>query len=185
MRFLLEGGLFGARPFSPPGFNGRRSATQISRAPAIEAQSTDSEDAMTSRNPYFLDGPSQFGFSGGRSSAYMLEKTVEAHGGTLPGYVFVTFHNTGKERPETLEFVRDVGSYLGVHVYWTEFTGVYGSGLSWRITDFEHAERNGEPFERVLEYYKNLRAIEKGEPPILPNPANRMCTDRTKIKAAS
>lgn len=44
--------------------------------------------------------------------------------------MYVTFHNTGKERPETLEFIRDVGLYLGVHVYWTEFTGVYGSGLS-------------------------------------------------------
>ncbi|MCA7883202.1 Nin-like protein [Burkholderia contaminans] len=140
---------------------------------------------MTSRNPYFLDSPSQFGFSGGRSSAYMLAKTVKAHGGKLPDDVYVTFHNTGKERPETLEFVRDVGLYLGVHVYWTEFTGVYGSGLSWRLTDFEHAERNGEPFDRVIEYYRQYRNIEKGEPPILPNPANRMCTDRMKIKAAS
>lgn len=137
------------------------------------------------RNPYFLDGPSQFGFSGGRSSAYMLCKTVEAHGGMLPDDVYVTFHNTGKEREETLEFVRDVGAYLGVKVYWLEFTGVYGSGLSWRLTDFEHAERNGEPFDRVIEYYAQLRKIEKNEPPILPNPANRMCTDRMKIKAAA
>lgn len=138
-----------------------------------------------SRNPYFIDGPAQIGFSGGRSSGYMLEKIVDAHGGKLPDDVYVTFQNTSKEREETLVFVRDVEAHLGVKIHWLEFDGVYGSGLSWRITDFENAERNGETFERVIEYYRQYRLTEKDEPAILPNPANRMCTDRMKIKAAA
>jgi 3'-phosphoadenosine 5'-phosphosulfate sulfotransferase (PAPS reductase)/FAD synthetase len=72
-----------------------------------------------------------------------------------------------------------------VPIHWIEFSGVYGSGLTWRLTDFEHAERNGEPFERVIEYYRQYRLHEKDEPAILPNPANRMCTDRMKIKASA
>lgn len=136
-------------------------------------------------NPYKIEGPAQVGFSGGRSSGYMTERIMDAHGGTLPDDVYLTFQNTGKEREETLIFVRDVGLHLGVKIHWLEFDGVYGTGLSWRLTDFEHAERNGEPFERVIEYYRQYRLVEKDEPALLPNPANRMCTDRMKIKAAA
>lgn len=56
-------------------------------------------------NPYRLpDGNVQIAFSGGRTSAYMLHKLLDANGG-LPDRAVVTFQNTGREMPETLDFV--------------------------------------------------------------------------------
>ena len=45
-------------------------------------------------------------FSGGRTSAYLLFHTLEAYGGSLAKNVRVVFCNTGKEREETLIFIR-------------------------------------------------------------------------------
>ena len=56
-------------------------------------------------NPYLIDEPAVISFSGGRTSAYMLYKVLEAHGGRLPDHVVVAFSNTGKEMPQTLDFV--------------------------------------------------------------------------------
>jgi hypothetical protein len=49
-------------------------------------------------NPYLITGPAQIGISGGRTSAHMVYKTLEAHGGALPPDVHLFFQNTGKER---------------------------------------------------------------------------------------
>jgi len=58
------------------------------------------------RNPYRIDGPAIISFSGGRTSAYMLHQIIAAHDGLLPDDIVVCFANTGKERPETLDFVQ-------------------------------------------------------------------------------
>jgi len=55
-------------------------------------------------NPYLINEPTVISFSGGRSSAYMLHQTLEASGGLPEGSLFA-FANTGKEMPETLDFV--------------------------------------------------------------------------------
>lgn len=115
----------------------------------------------------------------------MLYHILEAHAGKLPAGVHVTFQNTGKEREETLEFIRQCQLHWGVDITWIEFDGAYGTGLSWKLVSFDTASRNGEPFEKVLTYYEDYRREEKNEPAILPNPVNRMCTDRMKIKAST
>lgn len=56
-------------------------------------------------SPYRITGPAVVSFSGGRTSGYMLWHILDAHGGALPDDVKVVFCNTGKERPETLDFV--------------------------------------------------------------------------------
>ncbi|WP_395502049.1 adenine nucleotide alpha hydrolase family protein [Ectopseudomonas mendocina] len=137
------------------------------------------------KSPYQITGPAQIGFSGGRSSGYMLHHILDAHDGQLPSDVHVTFQNTGKERVETLDFVHEVGQRWGVPIHWLEFDATYGQGLSWKFVSYETASRNGEPFDRMLNYYAEYRRAVKNEPPILPNPANRMCTDRMKIKAST
>ena len=71
-------------------------------------------------NPYVINEPAVISFSGGRTYAYMLYKILEAHGGTLPDHVKVCFANTGKEMPETLDFVRDCGEQWGVDIVWLE-----------------------------------------------------------------
>ena len=35
-------------------------------------------------NPYLIKGPALISFSGGRTSGYMLNHILEAHGGRLP-----------------------------------------------------------------------------------------------------
>lgn len=62
-------------------------------------------------NPYFITGPALISFSGGRTSGYMLRHILDAHDGTLPDDVVVTFANTGKEREETLRFVHDCATH--------------------------------------------------------------------------
>ena len=61
------------------------------------------------RLPFILpDGNVQIAFSGGRTSGYMLHQILEANGG-LTDRVEVTFQNTGREMPQTLDFVAEVG----------------------------------------------------------------------------
>ena len=49
-------------------------------------------------NPYLITGPAQIGISGGRTSAHMVYKILEAHSGALPSDVHLFFQNTGKAR---------------------------------------------------------------------------------------
>lgn len=117
---------------------------------------------------YKIAGPAVISFSGGRTSAFMLAKMVEA--GIGPD-VHVTFANTGKEREETLEFVRDVGLHLGVKVRWLERLHEGAEAPTFREVDFASASRKGEPFDLLLDERK-----------FLPNPVTRFCTTELKIR---
>ena len=124
------------------------------------------------RNPYLIQGPAQISFSGGRSSAYMLCKIVEAHGGTLPKDVIVNFANTGKEREETLVFVQRVADHLGVAVNWVEYRPIDGPQVErYEVVTFATASRNGEPFSEMIRQRQ-----------FLPNVMVRTCTQHLKIK---
>lgn len=94
-------------------------------------------------NPFKLPGPAYVSFSGGRTSAYMLWRMLQVG---LDDDTYVVFANTGKEREETLRFVRDCGERWGVRIRWVE--RVTGGGF--KKTDFMHASRNGEPFAQLI-----------------------------------
>lgn len=47
-------------------------------------------------DPFKVDGLTAISFSGGRTSAYMLWRVLQAHGGALPDGVEVCFANTNK-----------------------------------------------------------------------------------------
>lgn len=144
-------------------------------------------------NPYRIRGPAQVGVSGGRSSGYMLKKILEAFGGKLPEDVYCNFSNTGKEDRATQRFLIRIRDEWGIDLPCLEFSGEYPHGLSWKIVSLEEMNMTSEPFNKMLKYYDDYRFHEDdrvtGEkaprPPILPNMANRMCTDRMKIKAAA
>ena len=68
-------------------------------------------------NPYKFNEPIHIAFSGGRSSAFMLKKIIDAG---LPNGSQVVFCNTGKEMEETLEFVRDCSINWNVPIVWLE-----------------------------------------------------------------
>jgi 3'-phosphoadenosine 5'-phosphosulfate sulfotransferase (PAPS reductase)/FAD synthetase len=114
-------------------------------------------------DPFKIDGPALISFSGGRTSAYMLYRIVQAHGGTLPSDVICTFANTGREAEATLRFVRDCGERWGVDITWLEYPD--------RVVTFETASRAGEPFAALIVKKKYL-----------PNPVTRFCTQDLKIR---
>lgn len=125
------------------------------------------------RNVYRLpDGPCAVQFSGGRTSAYLLWHILEAHGGQLPPDTVVLFQNTGREMPETLDFVEECGRRWGVRIWWIEYDAaeqfrIVGPGTN------TAPSMNGEPFEAIL----HKRKWEH-----LPNPVARYCTAELKVR---
>jgi 3'-phosphoadenosine 5'-phosphosulfate sulfotransferase (PAPS reductase)/FAD synthetase len=119
-------------------------------------------------NPFQITGPTCISFSGGRTSAYMLWRVLQSNGGKLPNEAIVCFQNTGKEREETLEFVRDCSKNWDVPITWLEFAD---SETQFKVVDFDSASRNGEPFEALIRKRKYL-----------PNPMVRFCTVELKVR---
>ena len=120
-----------------------------------------------------LDTPAVVSFSGGRTSGYMLWHVLQAFGGTLPADVKVVFCNTGKERPETLDFVERCSQRWGVEVVWLEYR--HDGRPTFAVVDYATASRNGEPLETAI-------TAPRGDSGFLPNPLARYCTIDTKIK---
>lgn len=141
-------------------------------------------------NPFRITGPAVVSFSGGRTSGYMLWRVLQAHGGTLPSDVRVCMGNTGRERPETLEFVERCSREWSVPVTWLEYRYVGSDyagpvkrvgGHSFAIVEYTTASRNGEPFEAVVDAFADFRKA-NGNPPTLPNVVQRFCTVEMKIR---
>lgn len=121
------------------------------------------------RDPFVIDGPTCLSFSGGRTSAYMLWRVLQANTREdIERWLIVCFANTGKEDEATLRFVRDCELHWGVKVWWLEYREV-PSG--WASTTFERASRNGEPFAALIRKRNYL-----------PNPVTRFCTSELKIR---
>jgi 3'-phosphoadenosine 5'-phosphosulfate sulfotransferase (PAPS reductase)/FAD synthetase len=72
-------------------------------------------------NPYKIIDPTCISFSGGRTSAYMLYKVLEAKDMSLPEDCVVCFANTGKEDEATLKFVNDCATNWNVPIVWLEY----------------------------------------------------------------
>ena len=119
-------------------------------------------------DPFLIEGPALIQFSGGRTSAYMLRRILDAHGGTLPPDVIACFQNTGKEREETLDFVQRCATAWGVHVVWLEYRPE-----GFEIVSHNSASRAGEPFEALIRKKQYL-----------PNPVARFCTIELKIRVS-
>lgn len=73
-------------------------------------------------DPFRIEGPSVISFSGGRTSAYMLRRVLDA--GLQPA-VHVIFADTGKERAETYDFVRACGAAWGIDIVCVERPGQF------------------------------------------------------------
>jgi len=124
----------------------------------------------TEREAYKLpDGNVQIAFSGGRTSAYMLHQILTANG-NLPERVQVTFQNTGREMPETLDFVQECGERWGVPIVWLEYRP---EPPGFEQVSHNSASRSGEPFEALIEKRR-----------FLPNQQARFCTTELKVRTA-
>lgn len=123
-------------------------------------------------DPFRITGPAIISFSGGRTSAYMLWRILQAHDGTLPDDVVVVFANTGREMEATLNFVAACGNHWGVHINWLEYHRDPDTGHVWtEVASHNSASRQGEPFRAALAGKQ-----------MLPNPVTRFCTEELKIR---
>ena len=120
-------------------------------------------------NPFKITGPTCISFSGGRTSAYMLWRVLQAHDMSLPEDAVVCFANTGKEDEATLQFVRDCAEHWDVPIAWVEYQT---EAPGYRLVSFDTASRAGEPFEQLVRKKKYL-----------PNPVARFCSEELKGKA--
>lgn len=101
-------------------------------------------------------------FSGGRTSAYMAKRLIDEGGEYL-----VTFQNTGKEMPQTLDFINECDQRWNLNVVWLE----YRFGNNFEVVTYETASRNGRPFDEAIAHKKQF----------LPNQRLRYCTTSMKI----
>ena len=156
-------GVMGARPASATG--------EIPPARGLDAGPREA-----SVNPYRIEPDSPWhhaaNVSGGRSSGYMLRKLLDAHGGELPPRCEAVFANTGRERPETLDFVAAMSDRWGVPITWLEFAYVPDGTPKTRavVVDRESAATDGAPFEAML------RSVN-----YLPSVTARICTSELKV----
>jgi hypothetical protein len=79
---------------------------------------------------------------------WLLNKWEERHNYEI----IVVFANTGKEREETLEFVRDCDLYFKFNTVWVEgiTNPANNYGMLAKVVTFETAARKGEPFEAII-----------------------------------
>lgn len=101
-------------------------------------------------------------FSGGRTSAYMTKKLIDSG---LTDYL-VVFQNTGKEMPQTLDFINECDKRWNLNIVWLE----YRYGANFEVVTYETASRDGRPFNELIAWNK-----------CLPNTMLRFCTKDLKI----
>lgn len=117
-------------------------------------------------------GNVQISFSGGRTSAYMLHQILAVNDG-LPDRAKVVFSNTGREMPQTLDFVQECAERWNVPIIWVEGRPFNEVGQRFEVVDHNSASRNGEPFEQMIRRKKYL-----------PNQGARFCTAELKVRPA-
>jgi len=118
------------------------------------------------------EGPVQISFSGGRTSAYMLHQIL-AFNGALPDRAKVVFSNTGREMPETLDFVQECGDRWNVPIVWVEDAKRVRGRALFDVVSHNSASRKGQPFSRLIERKKAC-----------PDQSKRFCTEHLKILPA-
>ena len=92
-------------------------------------------------------------FSGGETSAYMTWWLLNEFKDWKE--MIVVFANTGEENEQTLEFVNKCDKELGFNTVWVEavINPIFRKGTRHKIVTFETANRNGNPFEKMIEKY--------------------------------
>lgn len=96
----------------------------------------------------------------------MMTVLLKEKGLIDPSRDVVCFANTGKENPETLDFVHQCDVHFGLGIVWIEYDPQVKS--KWKQVNYQTASRKGEPFEALI---KNF----------LPSAYRRFCTSELKV----
>lgn len=90
--------------------------------------------------------------SGGKTSGFMAVYLRTLYPSRKILFVFA---NTGREKEETLIFLKEIDEKWNLRIVWVEADVIHakGRGTCYRIVDFETASRNGQPFENAIKKY--------------------------------
>lgn len=107
-------------------------------------------------------------FSGGRTSAVMTKLLFNQYKNSHE--ISIEFANTGREHPDTLDFVHKCDTIFSWGVVWleAEVCQEKGVGVRHRIVDYKTASRDGKPFRDYIAKYG------------IPNMGSPQCTTRLK-----
>lgn len=113
--------------------------------------------------------------SGGRSSAMMARHIQTSQSYKHFKKIFV-FANTGQERIETINFLKNMVKYWGIELYLIEgvYSNVMGVGIKYKIVDFDTLNMSSGPFEGAI-MHKN-KGIFDG----VPNQEAPYCSETLK-----
>lgn len=127
---------------------------------------------VTRPEPFILptDKPVAIQLSGGRTSGMLLKHLLDANPDWREDW-HILFQNTGREMPETLDFIQQMSQNWGANVTWLEYTT--DNAELFQIVGHNSADRSGKPFEQLIEKKK-----------MLPNVVMRFCTEEMKIRTA-
>lgn len=117
--------------------------------------------------------------SGGRSSAMMARhiQTNKKYNNFKKIYVFC---NTGMERPETIDFLKNIEKHWSMPLVKIEgiYSNIMGTGVKHRIVDWDNLDMNAKPFSESI-MHKN-----KGEFDGMPNQEAPYCSGMLKTLPA-
>lgn len=113
--------------------------------------------------------------SGGRSSVMMARHIQTSKKYRDFEKIFV-FANTGQERIETIDFLKNIVKHWKIDLNIVEAIGsdIMGVGINYKLVDFDTLSMNSEPFEAVIRH-KN-KGIFDG----LPNSESPYCSENMK-----
>ena len=113
--------------------------------------------------------------SGGRSSAMMARHIQTSEKYKDFDKIFI-FANTGQERVETIEFLKNIVNFWGIDLNIVEAVGSseMGVGIRYKLVDFDTLNMESKPFEKVI-MHKN-KGIFDG----LPNQESPYCSENLK-----
>lgn len=113
--------------------------------------------------------------SGGRSSA-MMARHIQTHPKYKDFEKVYVFANTGMERPETIQFLKDIETYWKIPLIKIEgiYSDIMGVGVGYKIVDWNNLDMSGKPYEGCV-MHKNKGTFEG-----LPNQEAPYCSDSLK-----
>ena len=117
--------------------------------------------------------------SGGRSSAMMARHIQTSR--IYDGYeILYVFCNSGQERPETIQFLKDMIYYWDLQLHITEgvYSQVPGIGVKSKLVDFDTMDMKGNVYSQAIQQ------MNKYEWKGVPNQAIPYCSDYIKTRPA-
>lgn len=126
------------------------------------------ETIMDHDRAFRIPAPFIVSLSGGRTSAFMLKRMIDAHGGSLPDGCLIAFANTGLEQPETIRFVSRMAEEWKVNLVTLEYKR---DEPYFKALKCHEADMTGKPFAELLERKNRL-----------PSVIARFCTNELKIQ---